>query len=204
MAMFMENLVNSRKEYKYVFPIENYSSIKRVILQKGFFKQHKNNFVNNLYMDKNSTSFDQNIEGVAYRTKFRFRWYDGGYISLEEKIKKAGVGYKRRDSTNFTKIENLDFSNFDKIKNFKPIVMNRYFREYFINSEGERITLDSMIKFKAYNSLKTVNSEVNILEIKSSTESYPNESLLRELNLRLTKFSKYVNGVNELKHYYDK
>ena len=129
-------------------------------------------------MDKNSTFFDQNIEGVAYRTKFRFRWYDGGYISLEEKIKKAGVGYKRRDLTNFTKIENLDFSSFDKIKNFKPIVMNRYFREYFINSEGERITLDSMIKFKAYNSLKTVNSEVNILEIKSSTE----HPLLADLN----------------------
>ena len=198
----MENQVNKRKELKYTFKIKDYSLLKRIILKHGYKKNHSNNFINNLYFDNDFSSYDENIEGVSERIKYRLRWYDGQNIFFEEKIKKAGIGFKNRIPTAFNKIEDLDYSNFKKLKCYKPVVQNRYLREYFINSKGIRITLDSMIKYEQPNSLRIVHSNINVMEIKSPVDSLPDKDLLNSLDLKLTKYSKYVNGSKSLKNKY--
>jgi hypothetical protein len=202
MEIFMENQVNKRKELKYTFKIKDYSLLKRIILKHGYKKNHSNNFINNLYFDNDFSSYDENIEGVSERIKYRLRWYDGQNIFFEEKIKKAGIGFKNRIPTAFNKIEDLDYSNFKKLKCYEPVVQNRYLREYFINSKGIRITLDSMIKYEQPNSLRIVHSNINVMEIKSPVDSLPDKDLLNSLDLKLTKYSKYVNGSKSLKNKY--
>lgn len=199
----MENQASKRKELKYVFELKDYTVFKRIIMENGYRKNHSKNFVNNLYFDKDLSSFNENIEGISERTKYRFRWYDKQEIFLEEKIKKAGIGFKNRRPTGFHRIEDIDLSIYKKLKGLNPVVQNRYLREYFINLKGIRITLDSIIKFKQPNSLRVVNSNLNIMEIKYSIENQPDKKLLNSLNLKLTKYSKYVNGYELICNKYD-
>ena len=198
----MENQVNKRKELKYTFKIKDYSLFKRIILKHGYKKNHSNNFINNLYFDNDFSSYDENIEGESERIKYRLRWYDGQNIFFEEKIKKAGIGFKKRIPTAFSKIEDLDYSNIKKLKGYEPVIQNRYLREYFINSKGIRITLDSMIKYEQPNSIRIVHPNINVMEIKSPIDTLPDRDLLNSLDLKLTKYSKYVNGCKSLKNKY--
>lgn len=199
MEIFMENQVNKRRELKYLFEKSEYSNIKAELLQNGYLKQHTKNFINNLYFDNELKSYYENIEGLTIRKKFRFRWYDGGKIVLEEKIKEGVSGYKIRYHSDKKNIGEINFEQFKALNNYKPIVFNRYLREYFIDDRGIRITLDSFITYRKYNSLKKYDSSKNILEIKFPLEEYPDEKIISKLNLRLTKFSKYLDGSNMTK-----
>jgi hypothetical protein len=190
----MENQVNKRRELKYLFDKSRYSSVKKELLINGYYKHHDKNYINNLYFDKKLKSFYENIEGLAYRKKFRFRWYDGNSIVLEEKIKEGNTGYKLRYNTKIGDINKINFEQFNVLNNYKPIIYNRYLREYFINSKGVRITLDSLLTYIKYNSLKKYYSTNNILEIKYPLNEFPEENIISKLNLRLTKFSKYLDG----------
>ncbi len=198
MEIYMENRVNKRRELKYLFDKSRYSFIKKELLVNGYYKQHDKNYINNLYFDKKLKSYYENIEGLAYRKKFRLRWYDGKSIVLEEKIKEGNTGYKLRHNSKIDDINKVNFKQFKVLNNYKPIVYNRYLREYLINSDGIRITLDSLLTFKKYNSLKKYYSTNNILEIKYPLNEFPEENIISKLNLRLTKFSKYLDGLKTI------
>ena len=95
-----------------------------------------------------------------------------------------------------------------KITNKSPSIISRYRREYFISKNNRfRITLDDyqmIANPKNINYMKSLNPihEKVIVEIKFSPEffKYVND-LTNDLNLRLTKNSKYANSLKALSQY---
>ena len=154
------------------------------------------------------------------RKKIRIRWYGDffGKInpSLEIKERKGSLVKKTtKDFPSFHLNKNKSLNGLHKIlrsifktTNQAPSIINRYRREYFISKDNRfRITLDDrqMIsnprEITFMKSLDPIHKKV-IVEIKFSPESfkYVND-LTNDLNLRLTKNSKYSNSVAALTQY---
>lgn len=197
-----EQAIKNRREDKYTAKIEDYNFIKSKIIRMGFKKAHASNYVNNIYYDFNNKCFDENIEGETNRTKYRLRWYDqkNGYI-LEVKKKKGKAGFKLKTelkSLNKNKLEE-EINNLLP-NNYKEIIENRYFREYFVKDDT-RITLDSLLKFKFPNSIQFRSYSEIVLEVKYPIDAIYNEEIIKTLGLKLVKFSKFTKGISFLRNY---
>lgn len=199
----MEDQANNyRREDKYISELFNYNEIKNKIIGLGFKKAHSSNYINNIYYDNDNKSYLENVEGETYRTKYRLRWYDSrkDYI-FEIKNKHGKSGNKIR--------HNFEASNKKEIEkeinemlpnNYKEVIKNRYFREYFIK-EKTRITIDSRIRFCDLKSNNYKFFEKIIIEIKYPIDEIYDLEILKQLNLKLSKFSKFAKGLEYLKRY---
>ena len=78
-------------------------------------------------------------------------------------------------------------------------LINSYNREYYFSSHA-RITIDTNIKYFDVNSLERFYGEKNIIvEIKFNNNNNYFLSILNQIDLKISKYSKYVNGINYLK-----
>jgi len=200
-----------RNELKYTFSNSEYYLILRKLGKLNFHKYHDFNYVNNVYFDNENTFFNDNIEGLSDRIKCRIRWYGrnntNNLINLELKIKKGKVGkkvvYKLRtkdfkDILSIKKeISKISLKNNLQIHQLNPNVQNQYFREYFIN-KGIRMTLDTKIIYSNYTVINSpiYKADKNVLELKFDIDSNPDLSFISDLNLKLERNSKYINGLN--------
>ncbi len=183
--------------------------------------------VNNIYLDSfgNKSYFD-NVDGNNDRTKFRIRWYGDifGIIEkpvLEKKVKKGLLGSKSLFPINSILIDkNLTI---DTIKNtlhdskipddikfevlcLKPVILNHYKRKYFQSADGNyRFTMDWDLQFyriDCYNNTfqYRINSDLTvILELKYNFDNNSGADFITNcLPFRLTKSSKYVEGIERL------
>ncbi len=217
---------NYRYERKFIFDTIDKKLILTLIKihPANFKKAFPSRKVNNIYFDSNDVqSFDDNIDGIANRSKIRVRWYGTNKFKvknpvLEIKSKKGLIGKKNSYNlktfnidNNFTKknlislINTSNLSDHDKdiLKTYNLSVMNNYDRDYFISDDKKfRITLDENIK---YYSIKNANNLFNevykiyyqvIMEIKylDKYDSY-SEQITNFFPLRLSKNSKYVEGL---------
>ncbi|MEM9648590.1 MAG: VTC domain-containing protein, partial [Bacteroidota bacterium] len=181
--------------------------------------------VNNIYFDTEGYKFYfDNVDGVANRQKVRIRWYGDtlGKIEkpkLEVKIKTGLVGdkwtfdlvpYLLDNNLNSRSLKEI-FSNsklprsiMELVKDLKPTLVNSYSRRYFLSADTNfRITLDYAIKYRdvAHNinnfdrvGQKDVN---NVVELKYGLEDEEKAyTISSQFPFRLSKNSKYVNGVN--------
>lgn len=183
-------------------------------------------FINNVYFDTPRLDFYyDNAVGRFDRTKYRIRWYGDLYNNIEQpilelKIKRGTVGTKRSFKLNpFVFDRNFKLSNFKEVfassnlpedvfmivKNLEPSIINRYSRKYFRSfSRDYRVTIDKEVSyfpvfrqnylnrtnFKDYNSI--------IVELKYDDVLNENASKIsNELPFRLSKNSKYVNGIQQ-------
>lgn len=198
----MEKQVNKlRREDKYVADFSSYNRVKKTIIKEGFKKAHASNYINNIYYDFEDFSFNENIEGETYRTKYRLRWYDSKdeYI-LEIKKKNGKSGYKIRNKIEAISNDELNVK-INKIlpANFKSVIKNRYFREYFVKDDV-RITMDSRIRFSDLNNDKYRFYNKIIIEIKYATHTEFDFDLVERLKLTYTKFSKFAKGLDYLRN----
>lgn len=190
-----------------------------------FSEIYHKRFVNNIYFDSfNYNNFRDNVEGATDRIKIRIRWYGVlfGYIKnpiLEIKIKKGLLGKKISiPIKSFDLTRDLNISEVLKsIKGLKevigidfetliPSLLNRYSRKYYQSSDKKfRITIDSEQSFYQINKknnlfldLHTDNNSV-ILELKYN-QSYDKEVnyITSKFPFRVTKSSKYVNGIQKV------
>lgn len=190
----------------------------------NFSKQYPDRVVNNVYYDSlGFNSFNDNIEGLPDRRKFRIRWYGKtlGYIAnpvLEIKDKQNLLGGKQAFSLEtFTLDKQLDFKNINRvirnstlppklaqtISSMKPILLNSYSRRYYISFDKRfRVTVDDSFSYRAIRSRN--NSYLGIypdpyavvIELKYNLEAAADaEAISTSLNVRMTKNSKYVNGI---------
>jgi len=188
-----------------------------------FHKRH----VNNIYFDTmNFDNYSDNVEGSSNRVKFRIRWYGDmfGFIEkpvLELKIKNSMLGRKESYKLkSFTLDKIFDSSVIEKVfidsdlpepikyrlKFLMPSLLNRYVREYFMSTDKKfRITIDSEQVFvgigKNFNCfLNRFNDNENtILELKYDQDHDSKANLVtNQFPFRLTKSSKYVNGVSKI------
>ncbi len=186
--------------------------------------------VNNIYFDTEGyNDYFDNVLGVSDRKKIRIRWYDdtlGEILKpvLEIKIKKGLVGdkwsYKLKSfllDNSFTneyiqrifKESDLPLPILESVKMIKPTLLNSYNRRYFLSADNRfRVTLDfDLLYFKIDRmgnnfNLRPTPDENNIVELKYGlNDDNKANAITTEFPFRLNKNSKYVNGVNTIKHF---
>ena len=203
------------------FEIESIVKMHPALFTEIFYQR----YVNNIYFDTiNLNNYYDNIEGATDRMKVRVRWYDDlfGFVQkpvLEIKIKKGFLGkkisiplpsFELQENTKITDIlnpvNNLQDSLRIDFKSLKPSLLNRYSRNYYQSSNKRyRITIDSDQSYYKINQLdnfflnKIRDKDTVILELKYNQESdFGANDITSKFPFRVTKSSKYVNGVQKV------
>ena len=194
---------------------------------EGFTSPYPDRWVDNIYVDTyDLAAYAENLSGVSSRTKVRYRWYgesvypDSG--TLEVKQRRNLFGWKFRFKID--KSPYIEGSSWRTIRellldqlppegkrwldaNPLPVMINRYFRKYFISGENDvRVTLDSRQKvmeqrFKAYpNFTHSANiPEILVVEFKFDRKHYDKAShILQGIPVRRGRHSKYITGVKAI------
>ncbi len=196
-----------------------------------FSSMYPERYVNNLYFESHALqSFFETVNGVGNREKYRLRWY-GDLSSeemvkpqFEIKIRKGMVNTKKVYGLNEMSVHPLCAADIKKsltstkeipadvkrrIDTRLPILINRYKREYFISSDGKyRLTLDRDIQYFSGRSPKLrverPHHQANqiVVEIKYSIDDDNTASRISsQFPFRLTRNSKYTNGIELLKQH---
>jgi len=192
-----------------------------------FTEIYHQRYVNSLYFDTVSlANYHDNLSGIKDRMKIRIRWYGElfGKIAepiLEFKIKDGWAGWKtlyQLPALQMTARIDYDMlimamAKIDLpehlpllIKSIEPIIIIRYKRKYFSSTENNfRITIDTDLSYHAARRRDNIDSHkyadyiTKILELKYQRK-YDNqaEAVTNHLPFRLSKNSKYVNGISRL------
>jgi hypothetical protein len=223
----------SRIEMKFIASDVYYHSVLSWLHlhSEGFASPYADRWVNNIYFDTHDlTAYDENLSGASSRTKVRYRWYgdsvypDSG--ALEVKQRRNIYGWKSRFKV--VKTPYVEGSSWRTIRgllldqlppegkrwldaNPVPVLINRYFRKYFISGEGDvRATIDSRQKvmeqrFKAYpNVIHPANiPEIIVVEFKFDRKHYDKAShMIQGIPIRRGRHSKYITGVKALSGFF--
>ena len=189
-----------------------------------FTEIYKERIINNIYLDTpNLTFYLDNAFGKSNRKKVRIRWYGDLFGNIEKpvlefKLKTSAVGDKLsfslkpfdlNGSFNIDTLHqvfrksNLPAWVMEDILPLKPQLLNRYCRKYFRTIDKLfRATIDSNL---VYQDISTRNNSFRnrmedwtntIVELKYSFEvDKQANNVTTNFPFRLTKSSKYVNGI---------
>ena len=180
----------------------------------GFRKIFPDRQVNNIYFDTSDwTTFKENVMGIAERKKFRVRWYGENLQEVEKpvfeiKIKSNQLGDKISHPISPFQLSNLailmkEVQQLSKANlPLTPTLLNSYNRSYFGTPDGKyRITIDrnmryfSMTNNAQFYNYRVQNEEV-VLELKyEEALDLATDRITQHLPFRMTKSSKYVNGI---------
>ncbi len=199
--------------------------IMRIRQHPSFFSEiYSGRQINNIYFDTPGLQFYyDNISGSPLRKKVRIRWYGESLNEvqkpiLEFKHKSGLTGWKRSfllSDFRVTGQERGDFfqrifcqSNLPEeiifeLRQLEPVILNRYFRRYFQSHDKRfRFTVDSNLRYRDFRKPSHADLQGNydhwnrILELKYSFDhDVDAQFILNQLPIRLSKSSKYVNGV---------
>jgi SPX domain protein involved in polyphosphate accumulation len=216
---FVKNKIK-RFERKWIFRSNNSLALINALIRSNLFfrTQYPKRNVNSIYFDTyNFTSIRQNLDGVSDKKKIRIRWYGNKNIMINPVVEiKSKRGFEtKKESSSIKQLDNIKLSDFEIIKKklnkklkikkiINPILTTNYEREYFVSLNGKvRATVDYNLKsIFLNNSIHTdiVKNFKNIciLEFKYATslDRYVRENL-KEITLRLSKNSKFVNSALE-------
>jgi SPX domain protein involved in polyphosphate accumulation len=181
--------------------------------------------INNIYLDSPGLAcFYAHVNGTRERFKLRIRWYgaESGLVAqpvLEVKRKTGAVGTKERYP-----LEPFEFGprfRFDALRraiqarvsssaiasllgDVEPSLFNRYRRSYFLSADGRfRLTVDSELGFRPLGPLRVAAQRGHaaggaiIVELKSDVGDDASR-IVQRLPYRLSKYSKYVQGIGRL------
>ena len=194
-------------------------------MHPDFFREtYPQRQVNNIYFDTPSLEYyADNHQGKDNRQKFRIRWYGEvkGEVNaiLEIKIKKGQVGIKKSyplapfivdEKLNKERlievIRNSDVPQ-DVVEKFillEPVLLNMYSRKYFENFNRKfRITFDFEMRFFQFNrNIRFADLRRDkdrfVIELKYFKENDLDAGRITQyLPFRLSKSSKYVNGIEK-------
>ncbi|HHL57998.1 MAG TPA: polyphosphate polymerase domain-containing protein [Bacteroidetes bacterium] len=183
-------------------------------------------YINNIYLDTNEFDFYfDNVSGRSSRKKARIRWYGEkeGFVEkpvLEFKIREGMLGNKisfrlkpfRVDDSLNREILLEVFRNselpvwaLENLLFMKPALLNRYLRKYFLSFDRKfRLTIDNELAYFGIGSNNNLfteeyTSDDVIVELKYDQAFSEAASFVsNKLPYRLTKSSKYVNGIDFL------
>ena len=214
-----------RYERKYILEEKNICIVSNHLKTLGFFREYPIREVNSIYYDTmNFALFNSSEAGYSSRAKIRIRWYDNSDKQhLEYKIKEAELGKKNYENDisifeNCTQINMIDKSysklinrNIPKVIDciYYPNLAVSYKRDYLISSDNlTRLTFDYDIRFAKilnYGNQYKINcwkpAENSVLEIKynaKTSNQFFVSKLAEQLNLNLSRFSKYCQAVQYL------
>ncbi len=195
-------------------------------LHPAFFREiYEPRQINNIYLDTvRLSSYFDNTDGNSNRKKVRIRWYGQTFGTIRKPVleykKKTGLlGSKPSwNLTTFclnTQFDQIDlqeiFANSElpkrvqtELQSMYPKLLNTYKRTYYQSFDKKfRITVDEGLTYFSINSynncfLKKTNQQNQvILELKYTRDKDDEvDQITQYFPFRLTKSSKYVNGIN--------
>lgn len=205
-----------RFERKYRVDNLSMPHIKQIIKSHpaSFYKLYPNRTVNNIYFDSpNMVCLNDNLTGINVRKKYRARWYGA---DIKQIIRpKLEVKYKENELGGKTifDLSSFELSNIKALQkevnhlipqqfSLQAALLNSYERSYWGTKDGKfRITIDSNLRFHSLLHSPNFNrylhrDPVVIVELKYEREDEKDlHRITRFLPFRLTKNSKYVNGI---------
>ena len=159
-------MIDKRYEIKFVVPNYFVNNMDALINQsmKGFNEIYNPREVSSIYLDTPNFKFaNQNLQGFAYRKKFRLRFYNQqkSDVRFEIKSKSGQICFKDiyeiKNSIDFifSNLNNLkqELFAFNSLLNYQihqlnPVLLCTYKRKYFSSDcKRFRLTLDSNISF---------------------------------------------------------
>ena len=193
----------------------------------AFTSIFKPRYINNIYLDTpQRDSFHQTVAGATPRKKVRIRWYGdmmGTIVNplLEFKIKEGLTGYKitlplaeftlgtnftRKDLDHLLTVSRIPADIRHELSFLEPALLNRYHRSYYLSgSKNIRTTVDTNLTFHPIFSspaqfLGYSSSDcVTVVETKYAPEADPEAAAIASaFPFRVTKFSKYVTGIEHI------
>lgn len=218
----------NRYERKWLYKTNDHLTLINCLIRSNFFfnTQYSNRRVNSIYFDNsNYSSIRQNLDGVSEKQKIRVRWYGkqnqlmNPILEIKSKkgmvTKKEIYKIKELEGLNFPDLNNLELiKNVINSKNISkntiwPILTTNYDRQYFISNNGKvRATVDHnlhSINLKNLSQIEIVKnfSFTCVLEVKYPTnlDKYV-RSNLKEITLRLSKNSKFINSAFQSPSYF--
>jgi hypothetical protein len=193
---------------------------------RAFARAYPTRTVNNIYFDRPDwASYDDNMSGVSDRTKCRLRWYgetDGAKeATFEVKHRRNAVGHKlqQRIPMEALRLSSLPLTRLcgrlrvvlpaelrmPLEQSLRPVLYNRFCREYYEAPDGVRMTVDTDMAFaplvsRPLPTLRPIRSgTAGVVEFKYSLDRQSEAiEALRRFPFRATRFSKYVVGVDHL------
>jgi hypothetical protein len=165
------------------------------------------------------------VSGKGSRKKARIRWYGDLFGNIEKpvlefKVREGYLGNKLSFGLKpFTLNENFRYRDLKKVfldsdlpewayevlQHLSPALLNRYGRKYFLSFDGKfRLTIDNDLSYHAiepaHNTfLRSYRGDDFIVEVKYDFENDDKAPFIsNNLPFRLTKSSKYVNGMELL------
>lgn len=218
-----------RYEIKFVCPpeVRNHFDLWLRYAPESFLHSYQDRVVNNIYFDTlEMSNFSDNVIGLSARLKTRLRWYGDTAapttMVLEQKVKRGRISRKYSlplpglDLTKTTWRELADLLNAHAEHRFclvasyfkNPVLRNCYQRQYY-QTRGRRLrmTVDadltyydaasSTMSVGAGRGLKTTS---RVVEFKAAVERARElERVLQRIPLRVSRNSKYVIGVDQLR-----
>jgi hypothetical protein len=192
-----------------------------------FLEAYPRRFVNNLYLDSQAaTNYFATINGLSERAKIRIRWYGELFGPVEKpvlelKVKSGSVGHKTcyplqpftvdetflpANLANVFLTSNLPDTLKESLISLDVWLLNRYQRQYFQTVDRRyRLTIDwGMECYRAQKiakgfHYKSVDTAYTIVELKyRCTDQEGADAISSHFPFRLTKNSKYVNGLDRL------
>lgn len=184
--------------------------------------------VNNIYFDTvDFANFFENAAGTPIRFKTRIRWYGECLREilqpvLEFKIKRGWAGSKelfplagfirgggrRLDVPDYVRGSRLPARARERLAFMRPVLLNRYRRRYFLASDGQcRLTVDHALDFRLPDDAAGAPdvpgypdaSPLCVIELKYPPAARASADAISNcFPFRLTRFSKYVAGVERL------
>lgn len=136
----------------------------------------------------------ENINGDNLRSKHRIRWYDGSKrFVLEEKIKLSSSGFKNRINLKASSVKKA-IKESEILTGKKAVIQNSYLRQYYIKN-SIRVTIDRKLNFKIPLTLNSKYYPNIIVELKFNTHLNYNPEEILIPGMKLTKFSKFLEGL---------
>jgi len=219
---------SSRYERKFLVTDMYFPQIEQQVrlLPAAFHEIFYPRYINNIYLDSNELDFFyDNVSGKGSRKKARIRWYgdQSGKIEkpmLEFKVREGMLGDKISFPLKpFTFNRQFNYQNLldvfkqselplwaeEVLLQLKPALLNRYKRKYFVSFDQKfRLTLDYEL---GYFPIGTNNNSFTggfrstdiIVELKYDRQfDDVAPAVTNQIPFRLTKSSKYVNGIEIL------
>ncbi len=192
-----------RIEDKLYIKSENVTDFKQFLSKIKAKEIYEPRKINSLYFDNISLDmYRDSIEGSSPRKKIRVREYPGtsdNKYYLEVKTSSVEGRYKKRKE-----ISKFEFDIFkhtgildDQYGTCMPNYYVSYLREYAL-VEDIRVSIDTNILYKNFNTNTYYNDNNSIIELKTSA-SKNLDDLIRDFPFQRIRFSKYCFAVENLR-----
>tara|TARA_B100001059_G_scaffold130972_1_gene131065 strand:+ start:11726 stop:12319 length:594 start_codon:yes stop_codon:yes gene_type:complete len=191
-----------RVEQKLYIKKENLFDFKSFLNKKSAKGIHEPRIIESLYFDnQNFDTYTDSIEGLTPRKKIRVRTYPNHSderIYFEIKNSSVEGRFKKReviDNQGFAKMrEQGVFDN--QYGLCVPKMYVKYEREY-LRLENVRISIDTNITYRSYDTNFIAKDDRVIAELKTSIKKNMDE-LTKDFPLERIRFSKYCYGIEKL------